>query len=333
MVPNIRLLTRALGVVAFTSLTVQGQEIRGGWAVSSDLRPTLIVHVNAATAPGRPSAELFGSSMLLVNEASDPFVITPQLTSPDDVCSSGGQVSLSPTDLGRAGLAWLVEARLLDLQQGIATVDLHWRRAVNRADIHPQDSFDAEQRLTLKDGDAGVLDLVRSEGAGASRCGAVGLSYEFRLEGAETLEHTAIQYDLWLIQSDTHGDLTTDRYRTTARQGDKAEYFFRPIGFSATAQRNDDHAPIELGVSGALRGRLRVDGRIDLSVDGRAALYDTDRSSVVSAAGRTLMTVNEGETVEVELPEVKGRLRAAGDVSRAFAGQRTAVRITARRLW
>jgi hypothetical protein len=334
MALNIRILKRAFGLVALTALSVQGQEIRGGWAASADVRPMLTVHVNAAAAPGRPSSELFGTSILLGTQSSgDPLVITPTFAASDDVCGRGGQVSVGPGALDAAGLGWLVEGRLVDLQQGIATIDLHWRRAVNRPDIRPQEGFDSEQRLSLKDGDAGVLDLVRSDGAGAARCGVVGLSYEFRLEGPAALEHTAIEYDLWLIQTDTHGQQTTDRYRTTGRQGDKADYFFRPIGFSETAERQDTQPAIKLGVTGALRGRLRADGRIDLTVDGRAALYNSDVSSVVSASGRTLMTVNEGETVEVELPAVKGRLRAAGEVSEVFAGQRTAVRITARRLW
>jgi hypothetical protein len=89
-----------------------------------------------------------------------------------------------------------------------------------------------------------------------------------------------------------------------------------------------------MNVRGAIRGRVRTDGHIDLTVDGSRGFMNAASTAWVGGQGRTLLTVKAGETVEVinELP-VGGSLSGFGDLRRAFGNNRTAVRITAKRLW
>jgi hypothetical protein len=329
--PRLRSLV-AFVAIAVTTLSAQGQDIRGGWATPVDVRPTLVIRAYAAYHE-RSSMSAMSSSIELVTGNYQSFLFTPQFNGSDELCMSSMQVAVNPAGLNQAQAAWLIEGRLVDIHQGDATIDLRWKRVVNRADIVPQGSYEFEQRLVLRDGDSGILDVVRSTASGPAGCRAFGLAYELRLEGAERLADAAIEYDLWLVHSDSSGRQVTDQYRTSARQGESAEYLFRPVGFAADGEQASTHPAMEMRTSGTLRGRLRPDGRIDLAVDGRNSVISANRSGAVATFGRTLLTVNEGETVEVELPPIAGTITGVGDVGQAFAGQRTAVRITARRVW
>jgi hypothetical protein len=322
----------AFFVIAVTALSAQGQDSRGGWAPPVDLRPTLVIRAYASY-PERSSMSAMTSSIELVTGSYQSFLFTPQFQSRNELCMSSMQVAVNPAGLDQADAAWLIDARLVDLRQGDATIDLRWKRVVNRADIAPSGTYEFEQRLTLRDGDSGVLDVVRSTGAGPTGCRVFGLAYDLRLEGAPRLADAAIEYDLWLVHSDSHGRQVTDQYRTGARQGESAEYFFRPVGFAADGEQDSTHPAMDLRVAGTLRGRLRPDGRIDLAVDGKSSVISTDGSGGVTRFGRTLLTVSEGETVEVELPPIAGTITGVGDVGQTFTGQRTAIRITARRVW
>jgi hypothetical protein len=138
-----------------------------------------------------------------------------------------------------------------------------------------------------------------------------------------------------LVQQDADGELVTDRYRVTAKQGQQVDYFFRPLSYTADGHRGGDGATaILMNISGAIRGRVRTDGNIDLTVDGSRGFTDAASTAAVASHGRTMLTVRPGETVEVltDLP-VAGRLSTFGDLNRMFGKHRTAVRITAKRLW
>jgi hypothetical protein len=330
MKPGTHALAAAVLVSALAVLGTQAREPHG-WSAPVEIRPTLIVHATA-TGHERAPAKSMSASMELVADSYRSFVFMPGFATSDDLCPTSLRVSLNPADLEQAAAAWFIEARLVDMRDGEATVDLRWKRAVNRPDILPAGSFESGQRLVLREGEPGILDLVRVTGTEVRGCSSFGLTYELRLAGAARLADTAIEYDLWLVHTDARGRQVTERYRTSGRQGEEAEYFFRPIGFARDGERNAGQPALDLRVSGAVRGRLRTDGRIDLTVGGESFVFNTERSGSVSTQGRTLLTVDEGETVEVELPAVGGQVNGI-DLGRIFEGQRTAVRITAHRLW
>ena len=95
------------------------------------------------------------------------------------------------------------------------------------------------------------------------------------VKGARTLSDAAIAYDLWLVQQDADGELVTDRYKVTAKQGQQVDYFFKPLPNTAEGRRSDNGTTaILMNVSGAIRGRVRTDGNIDLTVDGSRSFTD-----------------------------------------------------------
>jgi hypothetical protein len=176
--------------------------------------------------------------------------------------------------------------------------------------------------------------LVRTIRPPATGCESFALTYELQFAGPRALSGAAIAYDLWLVQQDADGELVTDRYQVTARQGQQVDYFFRPVPYTADGRRRDGGATaILMNVSGAIRGRVRTDGNIDLTVDGSRWFTDPAATAGVGNKGRTMETVRPGETIEVNTNLPIGTLANLGDLNQLFAKHRTAVRITARRLW
>ena len=303
---------------------LQAQEPRLGWNQPLETRPVLAVR-----APGG----MTGTIELQQNEYVG-IVMKPAFRGAESLCVSAVQIGFDPVDLHDAAAAWHVEARLVELRPGAATIDLRWTRGVNRSDLVPADSFSSEQRVAVREGDSRILDLVRTTRRPTPECDSFGLTYEVQFEGPPSLARAAIAYDLWLVQQDSDGELVTDRYQVTAKQGQEVDYFFRPVAYTADGRRASDAAAILMNVSGTIRGRVRTDGDIDLTVDGSRWFTDAAASVGTGSRGRTMLTVKPGETIEVktDLPAA-GTLGKFGDLNQVFGKHRTAVRVTARRLW
>jgi hypothetical protein len=317
-------------VILFTVFSAQAQEPTGGWEPPSEAQSVLVVRASTSGAGG--ANFISGSFPLLAGEFSG-MVLTPAFDKGGDLCTGSVMFSMNPGDLDLAPIAWHIEGRLLEMKQGVATVDLRWTRAVNRTDLVPSDRLSWQQRVAMREGDRGVIDIVRRQASSGTGCDSFALTYEVQFSGAATLSKAAIGYDLWLVQRGADGEVVTDHFVTSAQQGDAANYFFRQIAYGVDGRREDRAPKVKVGVSGSIRGRARTDGRIDLTVDGEVVAVDPGQSSAVGRRGRTLLTVRPGETVEVEAVQLAGRLRGVGDVGEIFANHRTAIRITARRLW
>jgi hypothetical protein len=311
-------------VLVFTGALGSAQEPTRGSAPSSETRPML-----AITASGGG-----GASIELRKNEYASLVITPAFRSAQDLCVSSIRSGFDPTDLDRAAAAWHIEARLVEIRLGEAAIDLKWKRRVNRADLTPAGSFTSEQRLVLREGDPRILDLVRTAQRPGTGCESFGLTFELQFEGPHVLSDAAIAYDLWLVQQDADGELVTDRYQVTAKQGRQVDYFFRPVPYTADGRRTDEGAAaILMNVSGAIRGRMRTDGNIDLMLDASRWFRDSAATAAVGNVGRTMLTVKPGETIEVSANLPSGTLGNFGDLNQVFGKHRTAVRITAKRRW
>ncbi len=323
---------RAALVVALLALSAgvpDAQAPQSAWRASSDVRAALWFRA-AATGSNRTYTHRLTGTMGLTGDYLG-FAFTPGFDGRGDLCADSVQMSMSPADATGGAASWFIEGRLVSLQQDRATIDLRWTRHVNRAGLTPNETFTSEQRLVLRDGDHGILDMLRSTSPSASGCDSFGITYELRLDGPEELSRAAIGYDLWLVQQDGDGQIMTERFQATVRQSEQVDYFFVPFGYGKDGSRVAGHSEIEMNVWGTVRGRVRRDGDIDLTVEGTRGFYDHGGS--IASTGRTLMTVKPGETIEVPLDLPIGSLAKVGDLASVFGSHRTAVRITARRRW
>ena len=312
----------AASLMVFAEPLGGAQPPTGGWDLPHEARPVLAIRGDASGSVELRQDEYVG------------LVIAPTFRSAEDLCASSVQIGLSPANVNHGAATWHIEGRLVDLREGEATIDFRWMRRINRGDLTPADSITTEQRLVLREGDPRVLDVVRTNRRPATGCDSFALTYELQLAGPRALANAAIAYDLWLVQRDADGELLTDRYQVTAKQGQQVEYFFRPVPYTADGRRSDGgEAAILMNVSGAIRGRVRTDGNIDLTVDASRGFTNAAATAGAGNKGRTMVTVRPGETIEVDTNLPIRTLETLGDLNQLFGKHRTAVRITARRLW
>ena len=143
------------------------------------------------------------------------------------------------------------------------------------------------------------------------------------------LAHSILDYDVWLVHRDADGREVVDRTEGRGLQGKGVDYTFKPLRYTR-AGLADLRGEVDIQVSGSVKGRVRSDGRIDVSVDaGRMVMF---KGVGGGEGGNKQASVADGETVEFELPPQHTRVVGEGWRGEAFSGQRTAIRVTVRRV-
>jgi hypothetical protein len=241
---------------------------------------------------------------------------------------SGGRCSHSAhmpaTDIStideRASATWRVEASPVKIDGDDATIDIRWSRRVTRPGVFFEQSIDREERLTLRDGARGILDVVRATGEAPGVCESFAIALEMRFASTADEPAAGLAFDLWLI--DRKAPSTTPlRVRTQGRQGADVTYGFPPLTLMGSS------GPVTFTASGVLTGRARRDGVIDLTVDAAQAVRIAHR--VTSGSGRKRLLVRSGETIEFELPDAEqAKLPPELQEHHDFA-----LRVTTDRLW
>lgn len=311
---------------------IAAQPDAGAWAEPVAARPGLILRMTGSGPQAAAGGHLAGG-MAIAEGEYDGLSLVPNVDE-HDLCVNSMTFAVGRGDFeNAAAAAWRVEARLVEQENDRVTFDLRWSRRVNRTGLEPADSVTMEERLVMREGDRGVLDLLRSSRPEATACDSVGVTYELTLDGPQHLREAAIGYDLWVLRRSATGDLRSERVQLTTRQGEAAAFFFRPLPLDGPGAGPAASA-LDMSVWGKVRGRVRADGRLDLSVDAWTGIGHREGSSRASAGGRTRLTVTPGETVEFEANVPRDRtLPEVGSLGPHLEGRRTAVRITARRLW
>jgi hypothetical protein len=224
-------------------------------------------------------------------------------------------------------VVWQVDSRLKSLDAAGATFTVHWKRTVRDENAVDARSMERQFELRLAERSRQVLDLVRTPGA--SGCDGVALEFELTFEDDPSVANTLIEYDVWLVHRDRQGRELTDHVQPRGFQGRSVEYAFRPIKYRDDGSI-DSAGGVSAALTGSVKGRVRPDGRIDLVVNAMRMVQS--RSIGSGDGGSKQATVADGETIELETPRLQGRLPVIGDLEPFFEGDRTAIRVTARRV-
>jgi hypothetical protein len=218
-----------------------------------------------------------------------------------------------------ASAAWRVEATPVKIDADEATVDVRWSRRVPRAGVLLEGSTDRVERLTLRDGARGILDVVRSAGPAPGVCETFAIAIELRFGSSADEERAGLGFDLWLIDRGAPSTPPT-HVRTQGGQGADVTYGFPPLTLPTAA------GPVPLTSSGVVTGRARRDGTIDLTFDAQQAVHDDGGTR--SGGGRKRLVVKPGETIEFELPDAQ-RAKLPPELQH----HDFVMRVTTERLW
>ena len=136
------------------------------------------------------------------------------------------------------------------------------------------------------------------------------------------LAREVLDYDVKLVHNDSSGRETLERSRGRTLQGQEFQYRFPSVDYDQNG-RFSPGGGFRADFGGRVKGRVRPDGRIDLSVRAGRAVYQGTTGN--GDGGEKQTTIDSGQTIDVEMPAVSAH--GAG-----FEAQRTSVRVTVRRV-
>lgn len=163
-----------------------------------------------------------------------------------------------------------------------------------------------------------LLDFVAVEDD-ACRLANVRLQIEaMMVVEAAAFAGRGIDYDLWLVYETADGQRDTRRRIVQGQHGQRTTFWFPTI----TWQRPGSDCTLSLTVRGELRGRLKPDGSVDLTVSPTTVLRLSDGSGAAEEGrgiGSRILSLTPGEVVEVQMPLGFGRATLGQCVPVEFA--------------
>ncbi len=136
------------------------------------------------------------------------------------------------------------------------------------------------------------------------------------------MANAVLDYDVWLVHREADGREVLDRMSGRGFQGHSVAYLFKQLRYDANGFPNPA-GPVDVELRGSVKGRVRPDGQIDLAFGAGRTVLQSGRGNV--RGGNKQATIGDGETIELEMPPYD--LKGSG-----FDAQRTAIRVTVRRL-
>jgi hypothetical protein len=230
-------------------------------------------------------------------------------------------------------VVWTVSARLVSFDGDAATMDVRWRREPRSDQLQPARAHEGQLRWTAAEGVSTVLDLVRQINPAEPQCESRSITMRFAPFDTSELGRAAIAYDLWLVQRVPQSRTVTHHMRTTGQQGEYVSFFFPDVAIDVPSLQNPLGPDIvDMGVRGHIRGRMRRDGRVDISVEAGRTVGPRGLGLFDSTIGRSRLTVAQGETVEFEPVPMQGGWKTVR-YAEVFRDAPTAIRLQAARLW
>jgi hypothetical protein len=224
---------------------------------------------------------------------------------------------------------WRFQARLKSSTPARAEIELNWKRTVKNRTAVDADTIERQYQLSLSERSREVIDIVRPPEGTSSDCEGFAIEAEFFYRDEPDLENSLLQYDVWLIDTDASGEQMTDHLEPRGLQGRDVEYAFRPQRFDVDGKRSPA-GPVSSRLEGRVKGRVRSDGRIDLAVG--VMRWVQSGSLGTGDGGGKLVTVSDGETIEVLTPRLFGDLPGVPNDSNLFRAGHTSIRVTVRRI-
>jgi hypothetical protein len=199
-----------------------------------------------------------------------------------------------------AQYVWHFDVRMIEVKANSVAFELSWQRS-SRASVDERLQF--SQRLTMRQGDTRPIDLIH--GASGGSCLSVTIFADADIADDPPLVGKVIEWDLWA----SAGPKTTAHQAAKSVQGETAEFRFDPL--TVPGDENDE----QILFFGAVTGRARLDGDIDVAIDvGQLTIKRLEKPGEVLArfkkrvgpgptwTFRKTLTAKPGEAVKIVVP-------------------------------
>jgi hypothetical protein len=290
---------RNLALLAGASMAVSSAT-----AFAADQVPQLSVNARLVHADGATGSTTRSPNPMVVAQGVTTYVFAA-----DNLCGLGAAKEGARTlNELRSGHVWKVTRTGVAHQDGRLTFDLDW---VRYDPGRSAPSANGRQRLTLAEGATYPIDLIRTATPGSCNAAAVVLEIEADAIEQPAFADTVLTYDVWLTHKDADGRKQTKHIVISGKQGKSSEFDFSPFRFDVPKLAPDQYdLDLVTRVMGAVKGRLRGDGKVDVDLEtrrlDRLERSDEPKPPLAKAGGRKTLEVLLGETIEIELPQSSG---------------------------
>jgi len=315
--------------------------LEGGEKVSVTFN-LLVTPREAATLPGVSMGpiDLAVGETMVGNGTAHPFAFGA--AGDPDGCGAGVGIEPVEVTLARYRMAWTADVKVMEASTDELVLSGGWERFTRGADGRRVRAGGASiPRLSLREGERVLLDLVAPPSSGEPTCMRnFALELTAQVKEDPALANSQIAYDLWLLHETKDGKRTTARTQLTASQGERLSFAFPKEKLPASPSGGEDDQKLEVAFTGKVRGRVRSDGRVAVSLDTHRMLSyvapDGSNDGGIGEGGEKMVDVRPGEAVRVELPD-PARGVARGDpraprMARDLAGHSFALVLSARPL-
>ena len=298
--------------------------------------PQVSVYLKNIDNTGRIGGWAGDTRRFAVGEPFTLLLVAGNLARGDtSICWIGGYSSSTLQDLvARYAHVWRIAVTPLEYANGQHKMQVDWARFRTGAADRPVAR--GTQQLTLNEGDRHVLDLLTRDPAArdcSTRAVSLDVSAAFKEDAA--LADAMLEYEIWVMHTNSHGEKITRRVVTMGRQGAAMPYGFPSIRFAVPevsgATRQFD---VSIDIGGTVRGRVTADGKILLEVttsrrDGltprneapRRAGPEIEPGQRGAPGGRKYLEVTAEETLGITIPAKSGFASARlGDAPAAGSG-------------
>jgi hypothetical protein len=237
-----------------------------------------------------------------------------------EICTGAvGSGSIDPERLAASAHVWRLHAKLLSATMENVVVFVEWsrtdaaRRGVTRL------TTGGFTTVTLPEGGLHTLDFLASP-TPEDTCGAsLRVDLDVAVEEDARFVQDSVEYELWLVDDARSGSGGTHRLRMTGAQGESLNFAFPALTWPLPDVRFADgrNGSVAATVTGAIRGRIRDDGSIDLFLEAHRDIGIVGRQTrgAIGDHGRKSLRVGPAETLGLTLPPAKGTHTLALDES------------------
>lgn len=288
----------------------------------ADQAPQLTLRARIVPAGGTGGGSSNSPNPMVIQEGVTSYVFAAS-----DLCGVGAAED-EPTTLDELlalnAYVWKVTRTGVSHANGKLTFDLEWTR-YDGGQYSPAAS--SRQRLTVNEGGVVPIDMVRATRGGRCNPASVMLEIEAGTIEIGAFADTMLLYDLWLTHQDGTGPKQTRHFMVSAKQGASGSFEFASLRFDVPKLApNQFDFDLVTRVIGAVKGRLRENGTVDVELEtrriDRLEVANENKPPVARAGGQKKMTLRLDETVEVELPSASGfSARGASSQSPGVSGR------------
>lgn len=228
-----------------------------------------------------------------------------------------------PPPVTQFDYSWKVDIVAVSIAPDGITFDIDWKRSELK-DGTMQPTAGDHRTVTLRQGEKHLLDFAACSPADGPNA-SVFLDARASIAEDPAFANAAFDYDLWLTHQMADGTKVTRHAVVGGRQGERVNFGFAPIPLRLDASAPADApSPFRLDVRGAITGRLRSDGTIQLALEPtRQQRSGTD--SLGQGGGIKVFNVRPDETTSVDLPAGTGLSSFKADLAAKLTNPRPGV--------